>query len=121
MYSQIGNVIDVFANGIIKSVPICITFVKYTVNTVAIIRSPNILYLGFKPSVLFNINFLKSSTNPTSPNPTVTKINGIKFLAIACSDASMDFEYLKNTIAPIMIMAKIITIPPIVGVPCFFR
>ena len=32
-----------------------------------------------------------------------------------------DFEYFKNTIAPIIIMAKIITIPPIVVVPCFFR
>ena len=121
MYSQIGNVIDVFANGIIKSVPICITFVKYTVNAVAIINSPNILYRGFRPSVFFKINFLKSSTKPTNPNPTVTNISGIKFLAIVCSDASTDFEYFKNTIAPIIIMAKIITIPPIVGVPCFFR
>ena len=38
------------------------------------INSPNILYLGFNPSVFFNTSFLKSSINPIIPNPIV-KIN----------------------------------------------
>ena len=121
MYIHIGKVIDVFAKGIIMSVPMSITLVKYTVNIVAIISSPNILYLGFKPSVLFKISFLKSSIKPTIPKPTVTNNNGIKFFATACSPKSIDFEYLKYIIPPIINIAIIITIPPIVGVPCFFR
>ena len=121
IYNHIGNVTDVFTKGIIISVPIFITFVRYTVKIVAMTSSPNILYLGFNPSVLFSINFLKSSINPTIPKPTATSISGINFFATSCSPASIDFEYLKYSIPPIISIVIIITIPPIVGVPCFLR
>lgn len=82
IYAHIGIVTVVFANGIIISVPAPITLIKYTIKTVATISNPNILYLGLSPSVFFNTTFLKSSINPTNPNPSTAINIGKKFLPL---------------------------------------
>lgn len=71
--------------------------------------SRTILYAGFKPLVSFKISFLKSSTNPTTPNPNIASVSG-----------KISLLELYKSIAPI-ISVIIITIPPIVGVPCFIK
>ena len=81
-----GTDFVVFANGIIMSVPIFSTCVIYIVKAPAIIKSPNILNAGFNPFVFFRINFLKSSTKPTTPNPIVAINNGNMLLATEGSE-----------------------------------
>ena len=68
------------------SVPIFSTCVIYIVKAPAIIKSPNILNAGFNPFVFFRISFLKSSTNPTTPNPIVAINNGSMLFATAGSE-----------------------------------
>ena len=73
------------------------------------VKDRTILYAGFKPFVSFKISFLKSSTKPTTPKPNIASDNG-----------KISLLELYKSIAPIIIVI-IITIPPIVGVPCFIK
>lgn len=57
----------------------------------------------------FSISFLKSSTKPTTPKPIVASASGKISL----------FELYKISAMIINVIA--ITIPPIVGVPCFIK
>ena len=78
IYKNDGRVISVFIIGINISVPCPVNFnINNTYNT-DIIRSPSIFALGFNPLVLCNTSFLKSSTNPTIPNPIVRHNIGIR-------------------------------------------
>ena len=92
IYSHIGRLIDVLKNGMYVSVPKCNIWVKYRLNPTDTINKPNILYLGFKPSVFLPVSFFKSSISPITPKPIVDAISGIKCIAIFCSSVLADLE-----------------------------
>ena len=69
------------AKGIWMSVPIFKTCVNINVYPTEIINNPTIFAFGLRPFVFFNTSFLKSSINPTIPNPIVTNARGKRFFA----------------------------------------
>ena len=81
---------------------------KYSPIIIAVIKnSPIIFFFGDNPSGSFNTSFLKSSKKPIIPNPTNDIIGKI----------SIGLFFTKK--ASIAVTTKIITIPPIIGVPLF--
>ena len=80
-YMYNGNNTSLFHIGIIISVMLCVFFIIHIIYIIEIISRPIILYDGFSPLVLCSTNFLKSSINPTIPNPTIKNTIGIILFA----------------------------------------
>ena len=85
IYNHTGNVMYCLKNGIYISVPFPKAKTNIKTYIIEIIDNPSILSFGLIPSVLCKKTFLKSSTNPTTPNPNVTKIIGNSLVAISGS------------------------------------